>query len=219
MRTPLLKSVLALSVVFSATGAWADSDGSSGGPVGRPGQQQPYVDTDEGYDQGYDQPVEQPYVQQQPQMQNNVVIQNQGYQFSPGAAYLFAGRGLPNNFVCQSCIVNVFGPMADIIAVSPYGAYRIWQGPRGCNNVNLIQTVNQIKVQTGMCGNLPFLPVQPCVYGGAPPVLPPGGGCFNGGCGGGGIRPPYIPGGGGGYPAPVYGPGGGGYAPGGGPLF
>ena len=132
----------------------------------------------QGMQQGND--FRMPYAQNQMWGNNGGMIQNQSYQFGGGYnTYLMAGRGLPMGFRCVACFIRQIGwNFAEVIAQDPYlGYYRIWAGPNGRI---LIAAVNAIKVQTGMCGNLPFVPVpppmpiRPLVGPQVLPVNPPG---------------------------------------------
>lgn len=84
----------------------------------------------------------------------NIPLYNPNYQFNGAPNFFAPGYGMPANFQCSACSVFVNYNWAEVIAYSGFGGgYRIWGGPA---NV-VISAVNAIKMQTGMCQNLPFL--------------------------------------------------------------
>lgn len=110
---------------------------------------------------------------------NNITIVNRNDDFGldDPSQYYVPGAGLPVGFQCVSCFVRMLNPaFAEVIAQNPGGLfYRIWAGPTGPYNQILIGAVNAIKSQTGMCANLPFLPVPfarpPVIVAPRPPVI------------------------------------------------
>lgn len=195
--------VLFLAAWLTAAGSIAGAD-DSGESQQRPPprRQRPYPNYNNGgYGNGgygYNQQGPLPYGQGA-YMNQNVMLQNQSYAFGGGGqVFLAPGRGLPGTFRAVFCYVRLLPQnLAEVIAQDPYrGFWRIWVGPGGST---LIAAVNAIKMQTGMCDNLPLLPVPP------PMPLCPGAGA----CGGGynpGFPMPINPGGPG--PGAGFGPGG-----------
>lgn len=198
MRISILTSVLALAVAFTGITAFASEapDDNSGEVIQRrqrPLPQPELPEGDEYQDQGqdqsdYDYQGDEQYNQEQTQIQNNIIIENPGYQ-GYGPHYR-----LP--FQCVTCFVDYNPQFTTVVAVGPNGrAQIVFANFPGYANEILINEVERMKAgPRGICRNL-ILNQQPC-----------NGGC--GGNGGGVLLPPPI------FAQPHYqGPRGGYYPP------
>jgi len=165
MRFTILTSVFALAVAFTGT-AFADYPGEDNGQVIQRPQQplpQPELPDDQYGDyQGDEYQNDQDYQVNQPQVQNNIVIENPGFQGH--------SRGYELPFRCVTCFIDWGPDFTTVVAVGQNGrAQIVFADYPGPNSIYLIDQVESMKFR-GICLNLILRPQPPC----------------NGGCGGNG---------------------------------